>query len=562
MIDIENELKRIKKLYGESMAKFCRESFSTLLEEEGLLVKLLTENFAESHFLFNDIVNNRLKQEFKKYIYGLVSYEPDKIKVDKTPEELMSEAGYDLYECKTEKDIQSFKKYYAPGEELCTFNGGRLNSCNVFFAVKKNVSDIKRENFKSPERQDLYGTSVISIQFTKDGTNTLSIKNRYNHRVVNPDATYTNNLDNIIEGLTDSFAKYYGMVQKYKNTNFEIPEYVRARDGRYYKYNYEIDNIYYCPDNIIDSIYGIEKYEKEKYLVFDYFVLDIVNKTLNTSFGDSLIEFIGKIKKIEIMNIPIGKEVIIISEDDFKTNITLDKRNRLIKFKSDIKKRFLGAHFLIFNKTLEELELPNIQFVAENFLAYNEKLNSLKMPRLKNVQDKFLDAGGALEKIELPYLEKVGDNFMRYNSTTLEINVPNLREVGSNFLANNVSLNTIHASNLEKVGSGFLCYNDDIEEIDFPNLRIIRDSFLVFNTKITKLILPNALLIGSQCLWRNKSVTEIDLPNVITCYGRLGVNYDKLEKINMPMVRYEGLDSELIKILKNQEKGKALIQKK
>ena len=559
---MNQDLKKIKKLYGESMAKFCRESFSTLLEEEGLLVKLLTENFAESHFLFNDIVNNRLKQEFKKYIYGLVSYEPEEIKVDKTPEELMSEAGYDLYECKTEKDIQSFKKYYAPGEELCTFNGGRLNSCNVFFAVKKNVSDIKRENFKSPERQDLYGTSVISIQFTKDGTNTLSIKNRYNHRVVNPDATYTNNLDNIIEGLTDSFAKYYGMVQKYKNTNFEIPEYVRARDGRYYKYNYEIDNIYYCPDNVIDSIYGIEKYEKEKYLVFDYFVLDIVNKTLNTSFGDSLIEFIGKIKKIEIMNIPIGKEVIIISEDDFKTNITLDKRNRLIKFKSDIKKRFLGAHFLIFNKTLEELELPNIQFVAENFLAYNEKLNSLKMPRLKNVQDKFLDAGGALEKIELPYLEKVGDNFMRYNSTTLEINVPNLREVGANFLANNVSLNTIHASNLEKVGSGFLCYNDNIEEIDFPNLRIIKDSFLVFNTKITKLILPNALFIGSQCLWRNKSVTEIDLPNVITCYGSLGVNYDKLEKINMPMVRYEGLDLELIEILKNKEKGKALIQKK
>ena len=38
------------------------------------------------------------------------------------------------------EDIQKFKKYYAIGEELCTFSGGRLNNCYVFFAVKKNIS--------------------------------------------------------------------------------------------------------------------------------------------------------------------------------------------------------------------------------------------------------------------------------------------------------------------------------------------------------------------------------------------------------------------------------------
>lgn len=73
---------------------------------------------------------------------------------------------------------------------MCTFQGDRLNRCRVFFAVKKDVDSIKREDFKNPEREDLYGTSVISIQFTKDGSNTLSIKNRYNHRVINPDATF------------------------------------------------------------------------------------------------------------------------------------------------------------------------------------------------------------------------------------------------------------------------------------------------------------------------------------------------------------------------------------
>ena len=51
----------------------------------------------------------------------------------------MKETGYTLYECKTEDDIQNFKHYYSYGEQLCTFNGDRLKSSYVFFAVKDNV---------------------------------------------------------------------------------------------------------------------------------------------------------------------------------------------------------------------------------------------------------------------------------------------------------------------------------------------------------------------------------------------------------------------------------------
>ena len=76
---------------------------------------------------------------------------------DKTPSELLREAGYILYECKSEEDMTKFKKYYAPGEELCSFWLNRLESSFVFFAVKENVDDIKREDFKNPKRQDLYG---------------------------------------------------------------------------------------------------------------------------------------------------------------------------------------------------------------------------------------------------------------------------------------------------------------------------------------------------------------------------------------------------------------------
>lgn len=80
-----------------------------------------------------------------------------------------------------------------------------------FFAVKKNADEIKRENFTNPQRQDEYGTSVISIQFSKGTINDLSIKNRYNHSVNNPDATFSNNLENIKPGLTNSFEQHYGL---------------------------------------------------------------------------------------------------------------------------------------------------------------------------------------------------------------------------------------------------------------------------------------------------------------------------------------------------------------
>ena len=281
---MNSDLKIIKKKYGEKMMHFCREFFPTLLEKEGLLSSLLLNNFNASHNLYNDLVEYNLLGDFKEYIYSLVDVEhlEEKSENIASPEELLASVGYDLYECHTEEEIQSFRKYYAPEEVLCTFTyGNRLDTCRVFFAIKKNVEEIKREDFKHPKRQDEYGTSVISIQFEKLGGNRLSIKNRYNHHVNNPDSTFSNNLDNIVPGLTKSFEKYYGIKQRNVNKGFEIPSYVMASDGKYYKYNYEIDNIYYCPDNIIIMNGKVDQLPKEKFIVFDYFILDLENKKVN-----------------------------------------------------------------------------------------------------------------------------------------------------------------------------------------------------------------------------------------------------------------------------------------
>ena len=559
MID---DLKVIRKKYGEKMYHFCRESFPTLLEEPGKLSKLLSDNFHESHSLFDDIVANEKESEFKNFIYSLVDVENNnELVMIKTPEELMSSAGYVLVECYNEGDIQAFRKYYAPGEELCTFKGGRLNRCRVFFAVKKNVSDIKREDFKNPTRQDEYGTSVISIQFTKDGTNTLSIKNRYNHTVNNPDATFSNNLDNIIPGLTESFERHKGIVQKHKSKSFEIEGYVRANDGKYYKYNYEINNVYYCPDNIIIDHFNVKKYDKSRYLIIDYFIIDLSNKSISLydkKLSDSFCDVIKDINKIEIDNIDSGKKITILGDNNKSLVIITNKDGKIISLKMD-EIYVIGDYFLDWNKSLQELYVPNLtevgdyflycnkflqKFTVQNltkvgdcFLFDNASLQELYLPNLTKVGDGFLTGNISLQELYVPNLTEVGHMFLNYNISLQELYVPNLTEVGGDFLSENTSLQKFTAPNLTKTGDGFLGSNTSLQELCVPNLTEVGDWFLYYNTSLQKLYVPNLTKAGDKFLYSNKSLQELYLPNLTEVGGKFLNNNKELRNKILSEIR-------------------------
>ena len=89
-----------------------------------------------------------MKNMFKNYIYSLLVSKNNELPVvSESASELLSKAGYDLYQCFCEDDIQSYRKYYSEGEELCSFRGDRLDDCYVFFAIKKDVDQIKREDY-------------------------------------------------------------------------------------------------------------------------------------------------------------------------------------------------------------------------------------------------------------------------------------------------------------------------------------------------------------------------------------------------------------------------------
>ena len=472
---MNKDLKIIKKKYGEEMMHLCRELFPTLLEQEGLLPKLLLDNFKESRSLVKDIIDNKLFEEFKNYIYNQVDVENNYEEVvSKRPEELLKEAGYKLYECHSEEEIQSFKKYYAPRESLCTFWGGRLNRHFVFFAIKENVDEIKRENFPKPKRQDEYGTSVISIQFTKDNSHTLSIKNRYNHTVNNPDSTFGNNLDNIISGLTNSFDKYYGMHQSHLQNSFEIPGYVRASDGKFYKYNYEINNIYYCENNVIIDNFEVKEYPHEQYVILDYFILDLKNKKI--SLYDKVIEdsFPDTISEIKDIKIEIGKDnknilIKTSNSDIYDIVITLDKNNKIIELKNS-KVEKIKADFLFYNTSLTSLELPNVRSIGSIFLYSNNLLTSLALPNVRSIGSYFLWQNNSLTNLELPNVTSIGSDFLQKNNSLTSLELPNATSISYCFLLNNDSLTSIELPSAISIGEFFCKECKNIETANIPLL--------------------------------------------------------------------------------------------
>ena len=535
---MHDDLYMIKKKYGENMMHLCRTLFPTILERKELLFKLLSDNFAYSRQLYEDIADNKLKDSFKNYIYGLSGIKVEYKESEKSVEELLDEAGYKFYECHSNADIQSFKKYYADGEVICTFKEKRLDNCHVFFAVKKDVDYIKRKT--NPKREDEYGTSVISIQFSRGKTNTLSIKNRYNHNVLNSDATFSNNLDNINSGLTKAFERQYNLNVDYNKTGFEIPGYVKANDGKYYKYNYEINNIYYCPDNIIIDNLNVKKYDKSNKIVLDYYMLDLKDKSIklyDRRIKDSLLETFHDIKKIDVKVDKVSDKKTISIDND--VDIILDKNNSIVEYRNS-KIKELDDNFMKNNKFLRKIDLPKAEKIGDCFLYDNKYLEQANLANLKVMGSNCLTDNIALNKISLPKVEKVGGFFLYFNQYLNELNAPKLEKVESGFLSNNIGLHKLDLPSLKMIESSFLSQNKVLSSIKLPKVEFINTNFLAKNQGLKFIDFPNLKMICSNFIWENKSIAKINLPKVEKTGDNFLLYNKELINVDMPELTRTG----------------------
>jgi len=527
---MKSDFEIIKKKYGENFAKLCRTLFPTILEKQGLLPQILEEKFEPSRFLYNDIVENKMENEFKNFIYKYanINYKEHK-EINETPEELFDKAGYKLIKCETNEDVLSFKKYYKKGEELCTFRDPRrIKNYHIFWAIKKNVDEIERENFKNPKRQDEYGTSVISLQFSKGKCSTLSIKNRYNHTVDNPDATFSNDLENIQAGLTDSFEKYYNIDLSLTNSGFEIPNYVMANDGKFYRYNVEIDNAYFCPNNIVISNGKVNRYDKSRYELFDYFILDKKEPWLyiGVMMNDSFVDTFYNLKKVEIKKLENGDRLFIFTNKKKQQfELVVNKFNQIIKYTNNYVTK-IDKYFLSNNVSLTEFTANDLRKVGAGFLYRNKKLKTFNAEKLKEVGSDFLYENKDLTDFNAKNLEYIDDWALANNEQLESLNLPKLKKIGSYFMANNNTLINFNAENLKEMGLGTLSFNNSIKKLDLPSLEMMAPECFAENESLTYINLPKLKFLGKRAF------NSLDLNNLTV----LNLDYSKInsfkEKFN------------------------------
>ncbi|MFQ6729520.1 MAG: pentapeptide repeat-containing protein [Alphaproteobacteria bacterium] len=175
------------------------------------------------------------------YLISLKQIKIQEMSVHMDPIKLLDKAGYNAYIADTLIKQNAIKKYYAPGEEICTFRDNRrFKDYYIINAVRKDVDKIKRSF--NPQRDDKYGTSVISIQVLKSG-GFISIKNRYNHTVQNCDNTLNSNPDNIIRGLSDAIKHHFNV--DFSAQQVPLPSHYVLINGQICRYNSEVENIYF-----------------------------------------------------------------------------------------------------------------------------------------------------------------------------------------------------------------------------------------------------------------------------------------------------------------------------
>lgn len=625
---VANGFDILKKKLGETSAKKIRENIPFALDYPTEFVDFITKTIPAKEDIPYIVQNMGAKLDglFRLSINKSIESVKEK---QATPEELSETVGYVFHRSEKPEDVIVFKKDFANGEVLCTYNDveGRMHNNFVFWMRRKNAETVlhakdltqeylegdsegavlwrkylddsgrKKEDgtysIPSPSRQDPYGTSSMSVQINKsDGS--ISIKNRYNHTVSNPDATFSNDLNNIVDGLHDAVYNIEGVPKERKE--MRLPDYIVSdNQGRYFKYDREIGGSYISKNGYKNDS-GIHIIDKSTQRMIDDYLLDSKNKTARSVVGKSILA-------TGIDKITFDKDAIKIQTENGSLNFILVD-GVVKKLDGDIKSvedKFLytnnsitdvdlplikniGNDFLWFNKIIENINLPSVKTIGDEFLYSNENLKNLNLPLVATIGSEFLRRNKDLENIDTPSLMITGGNFLQYNKSLKNlnlplveyvgynfimenniienINMPKIKNISDNFLQQNEKLKNIEFPLLQKVGNNFLYYNRIIEDanipfldyvgygflfennnitkLNFPLLQYIKDDFLYRNVKIKDVNLPSVKKIGESFLRTNNSLINIDLPNLEEIGGEFMRHNESLKFINLPSVQYIG----------------------
>ena len=424
------------------------------------------------------------------------------------PFELLYSAGYDAVYADTRAKQDAIKPYFAKNEELCTFRDpDRYKNYYIVNVVHRDADKLQRKQFTKPEREDAYGTSVMSIQILKTG-GFISIKNRYNHAVQSPDNTYYSNPDNIVPGLAAALSKYFNVT--FDAQSAILPSGYTVIDNHLCKVNIEAGNTYYGAD-FVATDGKITPIDKRSQIVMDDSVFDLKSKgtifnNKNYLDGGSSVASIfadqARDKKIHITKTPDGATRLSCDDDTYVD--VIDGQIVAVSFPNlthlptafmynnrKCRKVLLPnahgtAHNLLLNDPeLEEIDISQVEALGNNSLYAAKKLKHLSVPNVKTVGFNVLRDARSLEKLEMPAVETIEEMFLMNGYAMRHLSLPNVREIGDHFMQHNKHLETLDIHNVRKIGQYVLSHNSKLTGLYTPFCDVDR-TFCVSNRTARK----------------------------------------------------------------------------
>ncbi len=493
----------IKRQNGETFARTIRDTDSRIFNLENLPEML---KYA-----------GRDADPLIPFLKGLITIENlSNLEVEGTPFELLKQAGYDAFYADTLEKQNSIKHYFDEWEALCTFRDGvRFKNYHIIHCIKEGADKLKRSDFKGREdRQDEYGTSVISIQIATSG-GFISIKNRYNHQVLDCDNTFDSNPDNIIKGLSASLEKHFKL--QLQAPKVQPPRGYTYQRGCIYRYNYERDNVYigdgfYVKDGNISKIY------KDYQFLIGSYLFDLKEKTVKSLGYEN--DPHAQIMNEEMAGKKIQKRVVdgsihlyLDGELFFKTKkkfdidyideITLSKARELPD--GDV----CGKLF----ENVSVIRAPEVRKIGSNCLC---NVDFFDLPKLEETGNRcfsywYMDG---MDKIYLPHLRKIGNKCFARIAPVSKIILPELREAGDETFIDISSCSTLLLPKLERIGSKSITANANLTKIVAPCLKSMGSYCIAGNDMLESLCLFQLEDMGANCFSRNKNLRTVVLPHL------------------------------------------------
>ena len=541
---------QIKKQNGETFAKVIRAYDNGIFDVSGLV----------------EIVKyaGREAEPIIPYLESLKRIEIETGGIYKDPIELLDEAGYDAWYADTLEKQNAISKYFAPEEELCTFNDdSRFKRFYIINAVRRDADQLKRSDFYGQERrEDAYATSVLSIQILKTG-GFISIKNRYNHTVANPDNTFHSNPDKIIKGLSDSLYRYFRV--NFSSQRADLPDPFIVAAGKLIRYNFEAEGIYFGDGFYVEDK-TIEHINKDKEILMGPFLLDLKYGTVqNIGYCSDCFPsvFMKEIRQkiIQVTKDETGHHIFIrhLGDKNRKTKIATIRNGRLVALNLPTTK-YIPNDFLANGNDLEEFRAPHLEGIEDNFMFGNKCLRVFKAPVLKSVGEYFLPNNQGIKALYLPTLQEAGKCFLTGNENLRILHAPMLRTVGHTF-CRKCRIRRLNLPALRISGSGFMEGNEVLSDVKCPSLSYVGDGFLTDNRRLRKLFLPQLRDVGTFFMRNNRSLEELDLPSLEQVGESFLEKNERLHRANLPALQFidnyflhcnRGLDTLNLPSLKNK----------